>query len=40
LTYYHANQAEIEADIAAEEALYDKLANEHQQANRPISQQA
>jgi uncharacterized protein (DUF433 family) len=40
LTYYHANQAEIEADIAAEEALYDKLANEHKQANRPISQQA
>jgi uncharacterized protein (DUF433 family) len=35
LTYYHANQAEIEADIAAEEALYNKLADEHKQANRP-----
>ena len=29
LTYYHANQEEIEADIAAEEALYDKLVQEH-----------
>lgn len=29
LAYYHANQAEIEADIAAEEALYNKLAKEH-----------
>lgn len=25
LTYYHANQEEIEADILAEEALYDKI---------------
>ncbi len=40
LTYYHANQAEIEADIAAEESLYNKLANEHKQANRPNSHQA
>jgi uncharacterized protein (DUF433 family) len=29
LTYYHANQEEIEADILAEEALYDKLMQEH-----------
>jgi uncharacterized protein (DUF433 family) len=29
LTYYHANQEEIEADIAAEEKLYDKLMHEH-----------
>ncbi|MGH9838546.1 MAG: DUF433 domain-containing protein [Blastocatellia bacterium] len=38
LTYYHANQGEIEADIAAEEALYDKLASEHKLAGRQISQ--
>ena len=29
LTYYHANREEIEADILAEEALYDKLSQEH-----------
>lgn len=29
LAYYHANQAEIEADIAQEEAEYDRLAQEH-----------
>ncbi len=32
LAYYHANRDEIEADIAAEEALYEKLATENQQA--------
>ncbi len=26
LTYYHANQAEIEADLAAEKAEYERLA--------------
>ncbi len=34
LTYYHANRAEVEADIAHEEAEYDRLANEHQQARK------
>ena len=29
LTYYHATQAEIEADIAAEHAKYDRLARTH-----------
>lgn len=29
LTYYHANQGEIEADLAAEEALYNTLMQEH-----------
>ena len=29
LTYYHANQAEIEADLLAEEAEYDRLEKEH-----------
>ncbi len=29
LTYYHANQQEIDADITAEEALYDKLIQEY-----------
>jgi uncharacterized protein (DUF433 family) len=29
LTYYHANQAEIEADIAAEDLAYERLAREH-----------
>jgi uncharacterized protein (DUF433 family) len=28
LTYYHANQKEIERDIIAEEEEYDKLVNE------------
>lgn len=30
LTYYHANQEEIEADLAAEDRLYDQLASEHE----------
>jgi len=32
LTYYHANQAEIEADIAAEEAAYEQGRREQEQA--------
>ncbi len=32
LSYYHANQKEIEIDIAAEEAEYDRLEKEHHQA--------
>ena len=32
LAYYHANQDEIEADIAAEEAEADRLEHEHYQA--------
>ena len=31
LAYYHANQDEIEADIAAEEAEADRLEQEHYQ---------
>ena len=31
LTYYHANQAVIEADIAAEDAEYERLSGEHQE---------
>ncbi len=31
LAYYQANQDDIEADIADEEALYEKLATENQQ---------
>jgi len=31
LTYYHANQAEIEASLQAEEELHDRLAKEHYQ---------
>ena len=31
LTYYHANQAEIEASLREEEELYDRLAKEHYQ---------
>ena len=34
LTYYHANQAEIEAAIAAEEELYEKAANEQLQVRK------
>ena len=29
LTYYHANQAEIEASLRAEEETYDRLMKEH-----------
>ena len=31
LTYYHANQAEIEASLRAEEEEYDRLVKEHYQ---------
>ena len=31
LTFYHANQAEIEADLKAEEETYDRLMKEHYQ---------
>lgn len=34
LTYYHANRDEIEAAIAADAELYDRLAREDQQAKR------
>ena len=37
LTYYHANQEAIEAEMAAEEALYDRLARE-QRASRAQTQ--
>ena len=29
LTYYHANQAEIEADLRAEDETYERLMKEH-----------
>src|SRR5882724_751036 len=29
LAYYHANRAEIEADLDAEQELYERLAREH-----------
>ena len=31
LTYYHANQAEIEESLRAEEELHDRLMEEHYQ---------
>jgi uncharacterized protein (DUF433 family) len=34
LTYYHANQKEIEDDILAEENVYDKLFNEYYKTAR------
>lgn len=34
LAYYHTNQAEIDADIAREEALSEKLAAEQLQARK------
>ena len=34
LTYYHANREEIEADIAEEAELYDRLAREDKQAKQ------
>lgn len=36
LTYYHANRDEIEADIAAENALYDQALKEQQQLRRNV----
>ncbi len=34
LAYYHANTAEVEADLAAEAAEADRLQHEHEQALR------
>ncbi len=34
LTYYHATQAEIEADIAAEQGEYDRLAGVHNRTRK------
>jgi uncharacterized protein (DUF433 family) len=34
LAYYHANQKEIESDLAEEEELYDRLADEHERRTR------
>lgn len=34
LTYYHANQSEIEADISAEQSEYERLAREHNPARK------
>ena len=33
LAYYHANQNEIDAELAEEEAEYDRLASAHRSAN-------
>ncbi|MGE0128376.1 MAG: DUF433 domain-containing protein [Blastocatellales bacterium] len=38
LTYYHANRDEIEAEIAEEAELYDRLARESQQAKQAAEQ--
>ncbi|MGB3292893.1 MAG: DUF433 domain-containing protein [Phormidesmis sp.] len=38
LTYYHANRAEIEADLAAEEAEYWRLVALHSGENRQHKQ--
>ena len=35
LAYYHANQAEIEAEIAADEAEYERLAWEYVATRQP-----
>jgi hypothetical protein len=36
LTYYHANREEIDADIANEEAEYERIEKEHYlKKNRP-----
>jgi uncharacterized protein (DUF433 family) len=34
LAYYHANRKEIETDLAEDEALYDRLAEEHERRAR------
>jgi|SRR3982750_2051613 uncharacterized protein (DUF433 family) len=34
LAYYHANREEIEADLAGDERLYDRLAEEHERRAR------
>ncbi|HEY0555143.1 MAG TPA: DUF433 domain-containing protein [Thermoanaerobaculia bacterium] len=37
LAYYHANREEIETDLAEEENLYDRLADEHERLARASS---
>jgi uncharacterized protein (DUF433 family) len=37
LAYYHANQAKIDAEIADEEALYDRLVEESRQQPSRLS---
>ena len=34
LAYYHANREEIETDLAEDEKLYDRLAEEHERRAR------
>lgn len=36
LAYYYANKAEIDADLEAEERLYEELASKHKSLNGPI----
>lgn len=35
LTYYHVNRNEIEADLAEEDALYQRLVDHQGRRNRP-----
>lgn len=35
LAYYHANRAEIEQELADEQAQFDRLKSEHGQATKP-----
>lgn len=37
LTWYHANQEEIEAELAAEDALYEQQASAHKQPQPPAA---
>ena len=39
LAYYHANQEAIEAEIAAEEAEYDRLEREHRESRAALEEQ-
>jgi uncharacterized protein (DUF433 family) len=36
LAYYHANQADIDADIAQEQALHEQLAAEQLRTRKPV----
>jgi len=38
LAYYHANRAEMDAEMAAEEVLYDRLAAEQREARAKARQ--
>ncbi len=38
LTYYHANQEAMEAEIAAEDAEYDRLEREHRASRAQVQQ--